>query len=126
MFQVIFNEISAAEISQLDTLSQLELLDEFQVSPDDLEDFDKNDEDAPFGVIEREGKTLYRYRAQDLRVYFEVTDTNEAIIVHRVLNRNTFTDFLFRATNLSMEDAALGESKHFWELIDEGANAPRV
>lgn len=126
MFQVIFNEISAAEISQLDTLSQLELFDEFQVSPDDLEGLDKSESDTPFGVIEREGKTLYRYRANDLRIYFEVADSNEAIIVHRVLNRNTFTDFLFRATNVTMEDAELSDSKHFWELIDAGANAPRV
>lgn len=37
MFQVVFNEISAAEMSQLPTETQLELLDEFQVDPDDLE-----------------------------------------------------------------------------------------
>jgi hypothetical protein len=36
VFQVIFNEISAAEISQLDTLTQLELLTEFKVTPEDL------------------------------------------------------------------------------------------
>ena len=37
MLQIVFNEISAAEISQLGTLEQLELLDEFRVSEDDLE-----------------------------------------------------------------------------------------
>lgn len=126
MFQVIFNEISAAEISQLPTLSQLELLNEFQVSPEDLEDLEENEEDAPFGAIQREGKTLYRYRANDLRIYFEVADSNDAIIVHRVLNRNTFTDFLFRATNVNMEDDALSKSKNFWELIEEGENARKL
>ena len=125
MFQVIFNEISAAEISQLPTLAQLEVLNEFQVSPDDLEEIDKHGEDSKFGTIEREGKTLYRYRAHDLRIYFEVADSNEAIIVHRVLNRNTFADFLFRA-NLSKEDDELSKSKHFWKLIEEGENARRV
>lgn len=127
MFQVIFNEISAAEISQLPTLSQLEILNEFKVSPEDLEDLDEQEgEDAPFGTIEKEGRTLYRYRAQDLRIYFEVAETNDAVVVHRVLNRNTFADFLFRATNLSVEDDALGRSKHFWELIEEGENARQV
>ena len=36
MLQIVFNEISAAEISRLGTLEQLELLDEFQVSEADL------------------------------------------------------------------------------------------
>jgi hypothetical protein len=36
VLQIVFNEISAAEISQLDTLEQLELLDEFKVTRDDL------------------------------------------------------------------------------------------
>lgn len=104
----------------------MELLDEFKVSPEDLENLEEGgEEDAPFGAILREGKTLYRYRANDLRLYFEVAESNDAIIVHRVLNRNTFTDFLFRATNLSMEDDALSKSKHFWELIEKGENARR-
>ncbi|MDF1814911.1 MAG: hypothetical protein P1V20_22095 [Verrucomicrobiales bacterium] len=125
MFQVIFNEISAAEISQLPTLAQLEVLNEFQVSPDDLEDIDELSDDSTFGTIEREGKTLYRYRANDLRIYFEIADTNDAIIVHRVLNRNTFADFLFR-TNISKEDDDLSKSKHFWKLIEEGEKARRL
>lgn len=126
MFQVIFNEISAAEISQLPTLAQLELLNEFRVSPDDLENLDDHGDDARFGAIKREGKTLYRYRANDLRIYFEVADNGEAVIVHRVLNRNTFADFLFRATNLSVEDDDLSQSKQFWKLIEEGEKAGRV
>jgi mRNA-degrading endonuclease RelE of RelBE toxin-antitoxin system len=124
VFQVIFNEISAAEISQLPTLAQLEVLNEFQVSPGDLENLAEG-EDSMFGTIEREGKTLYRYRANDFRIYFEVTDNHEAVVVHRVLNRNTFADFLFRA-NLSKEDDDLSKSKHFWKLIEEGENARRV
>lgn len=126
MFQVIFNEISAAEISQLPTLSQLELLNEFRVSPEDLENLEENEDDAPFGKIEKEGKTLYRYRANDLRIYFEVSDAGDAVIVHRVLNRNTFADFVFRATSMTVEDDALSNSKHFWELIQEGKNARRL
>ncbi len=127
MFQIIFNEISAAEISQLPTLSQLELLNEFQVSHDDLENLSEEDNDeAPFGAIDREGKKLYRFRANDLRIYFEVVEGSDAVVVHRVLNRNTFADFLFRATSLSVEDDDLKNSKHFWELIEEGQNARKV
>ena len=71
MFQVVFNEISAAEMSQLSTMAQLELLDEFQVDPKDLESIESSE---AYGVIERSGEKLYRYRAKDLRLYFEVAE----------------------------------------------------
>src|SRR5438046_6554161 len=91
MFQIIFNELSAAEISALPKRLQLELLAEFQILPEDLEHVDSE----RFGVIERDGKKLYRYRAKDYRIYFAKTD--EGIKVHRVLHKNTFRDFLFRS-----------------------------
>lgn len=124
MFQVIFNEISAAEISGLDTLAQLELLNQFKVRQEDLDKLNAGDEASAFGAIERSGKKLYRYRSKDYRIYFEVKDDN--VIVHRVLNRNTFQDFLFRSKLPLNEDEALGDSKHFWTLIEEGENARRV
>ena len=37
MLQIIFNEISAAEMSSLSTIDQLELLNQFKVSHEDLE-----------------------------------------------------------------------------------------
>jgi mRNA-degrading endonuclease RelE of RelBE toxin-antitoxin system len=120
MFQVIFNEISAAEISQLSTTQQLELLTEFKVTPEDLESLDGD----RFGRLDREGKILYRFRSPEYRIYFEVT--HEGVIVHRVLHKNTLEDFLFRTKLDSGEDAALAESKQFWELIEEGEKARRV
>ncbi len=118
MFQIVFNEISAAEISSLGTLDQLELLDEFRVSEKDLEAINGD----RFGKIERDGKVLYRFRAKDYRFYFEVKDAS--VVVHRVLHKGTFSDFLFRsAMPTGGEDEALANSKHFWKLIDEGRNA---
>lgn len=117
MLQIVFNEISAAEISQLDTLAQLQIFDEFQVTHEDLENLDGE----KFGkMIERDGKTLYRFRSDDWRFYFEVAD--HKVIVHRVLHKGTLSDFLYRS-KLSSEDEALADSKHFWNLIDEGRNA---
>lgn len=120
MLQIVFNEISAAEISRLGTLQQLELLDEFKVSEDDLERLD----DERFGKITRDAKTLYRFRTHDYRFYFEVKDG--AVVVHRVLHKGTISDFLFRSKMPLAEDEALAGSKHFWKLIDEGRNARRM
>ncbi|MBK1883504.1 hypothetical protein JIN85_13840 [Luteolibacter pohnpeiensis] len=120
MLQIVFNEISAAEISSLGTLEQLDLLDEFKVSEKDVETL----ADGRFGKIERDGKILYRFRAKDFRFYFQVRDGN--VVVHRVLHKGTFSDFLFRSKMPLSEDEALAGSKHFWKLIDEGRNAKRV
>ena len=120
MFQIVFNEISAAELSSLGTLEQLELLDEFKVGQEDLGDL----ENERFGKIERSGLVLYRFRAKDYRFYFEVKDG--LVVVHRVLHRGTFSDFLFRSKMPLSEDEALAGSKHFWKLIDEGRNARRI
>ncbi len=121
MLQIVFNEISAAEISRLDTLSQLELLSEFKVTPEDLE----KDAARRFGSLERDGKVLHRYRARDMRIYFEVAGGQ--VIVHRVLHKNTFADFLYRS-NLgeAEEDSQLAGNRHFWKLIDEGARARKI
>src|SRR5437660_10863029 len=89
MFQIIFNELSAAEISALPKKLQLELLAQFQILPEDLDQLDSE----RFGVIERDGKKLYRYRAKDYRTYFAKTD--EGIKGHRVLHNNTLRDCLF-------------------------------
>lgn len=120
MFQIVFNEISAAELSALGTLEQLELMEEFRVGEKDLSDLNGE----RFGKIERDGKVLYRYRAKEYRFYFEVKDGS--VIIHRVLHKGTFSDFKFRSKMPLSEDEALANSKHFWKLIDEGRNARRL
>ena len=123
MLQIIFNEISAAEISSLSTIDQLELLNQFKVSHEDLEQ--AGDENA-FGTIDRDGGKLklYRYKSKDYRIYFEVTDKN--VFVHRVLHKNTLKDFLYRSNLPLSEDKALSESKNFWKLIEEGEKAQKI
>ena len=120
MLQIVFNEISAAEISQIPTLQQLELFSEFKVTNEVLQNLDGEH----FGKIEHDGKSLYRFRASDYRIYFEVD--GDKVIVHRVLNKNSFNDFLFRSKLSTVsEDELLAESKNFWTLIEEGKNAKR-
>src|SRR5437867_12321389 len=120
MFQIIFNELSAAEISALAKELQLDLLAGFQILPEDLDHLDSK----RFGLIEREGKKLYRYRAKDYRIYFERRE--EGITVHRVLHKNTFRDFLFRTKLPTSEDAQLGKTREFWKLIEQGEQTRNV
>src|SRR5437764_15437003 len=120
MFQIIFNELSAAEISALPKKLQLDLLAQFHILPEDLDQLDSE----RFGLIEREGKKLYRYRAKDYRIYFAKTE--EGIKVHRVLHKNTFRDFLFRSKLPVSEDAQLSQAHEFWKLIEEGEKTRKV
>ena len=121
MYQVVFNEISAAELSSLSTLEQLHLLDSFKVDQKRLDDLDEGDD---FGKIERDGKTLFRYRTEDYRIYFEVVDG--FVTVHRVLSKNTLSDFFFRSGMPLSEDEILSQSPHFWKLINEGSEAKQA
>jgi mRNA-degrading endonuclease RelE of RelBE toxin-antitoxin system len=114
MYQIVFNEISAAEIARIPMELQLELLAQFQFLPDDLANLDPK----MFGIIEREGKLLYRYRASDYRIYFERSP--EGVLVHRVLHKNTIRDFLFRSKLPMAEDEQLQKHAGFWKLIEEG------
>src|ERR1700758_4443961 len=100
MFQIVFNELSAAEISALPKKLQLELLAEFQILPEDLENLDSE----RFGVIERDGRKLYRYRAKDYRIYFAKPD--EGIKVHREIDA-----IIFRAVAVQFSSIALNYSK---------------
>ena len=123
MLQIVFNEISAAELSRLPTQIQFHLLEAMDIKPGDL---DEALLAKKFGILERSaGRKLYRCRAGDHRIYFGVKDG--MVRVHRVLHKNTFADFLYRS-NLpgGGEDEALSQSKNFWQLIDEGAKTPKM
>ena len=102
MFQVIFNPVSASEMS---------------ARPEDLRSLNG----ANFSTIRRDGRTLHRFRCLDHRIYFERHD--EGIIIHRVLHKNTIRDFLFRS-KLPMNDGddqgdQAESTDQFWKMIQE-------
>lgn len=121
MLQIVFNEISAAELSHLPVQVQFQLLEALNIQPDGIDDATLS---KRFGVLERHGKKLYRCRAGEYRIYFAVTDG--MVKVHRVVHKNTFQDFLVRSNLAGNEDEALAQSKNFWQLIDEGAKTLKM
>ncbi|MEO7296983.1 MAG: hypothetical protein ABI042_00245 [Verrucomicrobiota bacterium] len=111
-FQIIFNPTSASELAKMPRELQLHILGEFRGLPQKIMSTDLD----RFGKLERAGKTLHRFRLGDYRVYFERHDLG--IVVHRILNRNTLKDFLFRSSLPTGEDEALEKNPKFWEMIE--------
>jgi mRNA-degrading endonuclease RelE of RelBE toxin-antitoxin system len=110
-FQIIFNPTSAAELAKMPRELQLQILGEFRGLPREVMSTDLE----RFGKLERGGRTLHRFRLGDYRIYFERHELG--LVVHRILNRNTFKDFLFRSSLPTGEDKALQENPKFWDLI---------
>ena len=114
MFQVIFNPVSASEMSALPKDLQLDLLAEFQILPADLDSLDGKG----FATIRRDGRTLHRYRCRDHRIYFERHP--DGILIHRVLHKNTIRDFLFRSKLPMTDDGDHAEgTNQFWTMLHE-------
>ncbi len=111
-FQIIFNPISAAELAKMPRELQLHILGEFRGLPQEVLTTDLEH----FGKLEREGRSLHRFRLGDYRVYFERHELG--VVVHRILNRNTLKDFLFRSNLPVGEDKALEGNPKFWALIE--------
>ena len=122
MHQIVFNEISAAELSAIPTLEQMELVSAFQVDENCLK---AEPSDARFGVVEREGRRIYRFRSKDYRIYFTLEEDG-TVVVQRLLHADSLNDFLFRSgMGKGSEDQKLGASRSFWKLIDDGEHANR-
>ncbi len=111
-FQIIFNPTSAAELSKLPKDLQLDVLGNFRGLPQDVLATDMEH----FGKLERAGKTLFRFRVGDYRIYFEKHPLG--VVVHRILSKNTLKDFRFRSGLATAEDGDLQENPKFWELIE--------
>jgi mRNA-degrading endonuclease RelE of RelBE toxin-antitoxin system len=111
-FQIIFTPMSAAELARMPKELQLQILGGFRGLPQQM----MGGEPGEFGKLERDGRTLHRFRVGDYRVYFERHELG--VVVHRILSGHTLKDFLFRSGLKTGEDEALQENPKFWEMIE--------
>jgi mRNA-degrading endonuclease RelE of RelBE toxin-antitoxin system len=116
-FQIIFNPTSAAELSKMPRDLQLQILGQFRGLPQELQL-----DEAHFGNLSRNARTLVRYRLGDYRVYFERHPLG--VVVHRILSKNTLKDFLYRSSLPTGEDEQLQDNPRFWELIEQARSTP--
>lgn len=111
-FQIIFNPLSTAELTRMPRELQLQILGQFRGLPLEIQR-----EGGDFGRLSRAGRTLQRYRLGDYRVYFERHTLG--VVVHRILNKHSLKDFLFRSNLDGDEDSKLQDNPKFWELIEQ-------
>ena len=121
MHQIVSKDISPAEVPPIPPPEHLEPISPFQVDENCL---NHTAADPRSGVVERDGRRIYRFRSGDYRLYFTVEEGNK-VIVQRVLHANSLKDFLFRSSIGGSEDQKLSGSRPFWRLIEEGEQAPR-
>lgn len=114
MLQIIFSPLSAKELAAMPRNLQLELIDGFQVMPEDFEQADEK-----FGQLTRGGHKIYRYRVKDYRIYFEKQDGLISVLC--ILNKNSLKDFFFRSKLPISEDQLLQDNPKFWQLLEAGA-----
>ncbi len=117
-FQIIFNPTSASELAKMPKDLQLHILGEFRGIPKEVMSTDLEG----YGKLERDGRTLYRFRLEDYRIYFEKHELG--VVVHRILTKNSLKDYLFRNRIPTKEDETLQDNPKFWELIESAKTAP--
>jgi mRNA interferase RelE/StbE len=114
MFQVNFSEQSMHELNQLDTRSQMLLVE--VVSTLKQEQLDNPNEEL--GRFHRNGKTYYRVRAGEFRIYFEQQRDGESLFAHYILHKNTLSDFIFRFKLPFTEEFMVEQDDSFWKYLE--------
>lgn len=112
MFQVNFSEQSMYELNQLDKFSQMVLIEAFSSLTQEQLD-NPSDE---IGRFSRGGKTFYRIRADDFRIYFE--QDKRGLIAHYILHKNTLSDFVFRFKLPVTEEFMIEQHDSFWKYLE--------
>lgn len=113
MYQVTFSDQSILELNKLKSQEQLKLIE--ALGNVNTKDFDQPSEDL--GKFNRNGKILYRVRANALRVYFELKELN-ILFCHYILHQHTLTDFIYRFKLPISENQMIEQHQSFWKYLE--------
>lgn len=112
MFQITFSDQSIAELNKLDKFTQMEIAGFLaDITTADLE---KNNPEL--GRFHRDGKTLFRLRANDYRIYFERLD--DTLFCHFIVSKNTITDFVVRFKLPITQEILVEQDQNFWQYLE--------
>ena len=112
MFQVTFSNQSLSVLNSLSQAEQLSLIDKLSSLTNSI----LVGTDSGVGKFQRKGKSFYRLRLDELRVYFEKIDI--ALHCHFILPKNSLNDFLFRCKMPASEEAVLENHQSFWDYLE--------
>ncbi len=112
MFQVNFSEQSINTLNRLDKFIQMGLVDQISsLTPESLAE-----QDERLGRFHRGGKTLFRLRAGEFRLYFE--HQRRALFCHYILHKNTLSDFVVRFKLPISEELMVEQYDSFWRYLE--------
>jgi len=112
VYQLNFSDQALAELKKLPKAAQLELMDAMgNIHPEELARGTEH-----MGRFSRAGKTFYRLRSGDFRLYFEAT--GEILFMHYILHQHTVADFLFRFKIPVTDEALLEQNLSFWKFLE--------
>lgn len=112
MRQVTFSSQSLDVISSLPQMEQLALVEKISSLSGDI----LLEKRADIGRFARKGKTYYRVRIDDFRIYMERNES--ALHCQYILGKNTFQDFMVRCNLPSSEEAVIEKHQSFWDYLD--------
>ena len=112
MRQVTFSSQSLEAISGLSQIEQLSLVDKLGSLSGEI----LSDKSSGIGKFIRKGKTYYRIRIRDLRIYFE--RNGPALHCQFILEKNSFQDFMIRCNMPASEESVVENHQSFWDFLD--------
>jgi mRNA-degrading endonuclease RelE of RelBE toxin-antitoxin system len=112
MRQVTFSSQSLDVIASLPQTEQLSLVEKLSSLSSDILLEKRSD----IGKFARKGKTYFRVRLDDFRIYMERNES--ALHCQYILERNTFQDFMIRCNLPSSEETVIENQQSFWDYLD--------
>jgi mRNA interferase RelE/StbE len=112
VYQLTFSNQALAELKKLSKVVQLTLMEKISsIKPDELVSGTEH-----VGSFSRAGKTYYRLRAGDFRVYFEVV--GDVLSMHYILHHDSLADFVFRFKLPFTEETLIEQHQSFWKYLE--------
>lgn len=113
MYQVTFSDQSILELNKLDPEEQMKLIEKLSsIQTDELESGSSD-----VGSFQRDGKTFYRLRPKDFRIYFEIKE-EDILFCHYILPQHTLSDFIFRFKLPISDEQMLEQHQSFWKYLE--------
>ncbi|WP_269540438.1 type II toxin-antitoxin system RelE family toxin [Cerasicoccus fimbriatus] len=113
MFEVTFSDQSMSMLNRLDIMIQMPIIERFS----NLTSKELSAGSDDVGKFERGGKTYYRLRAGEYRIYFEVINDSR-LLSHYIIHKHTLADFIFRFKLPYHEETLVEQNQSFWQYVE--------